>query len=202
MAETGVSVTRPTLFCNLPRASCNLYKLAPRLQLAHCLAAARRRLGRKKTAGMAIALLLSMFWSHEDSLFETQGRNIPGGIRMKKAICFCIAATSLVLFSQASICKAREGRSRGRRVVAARSTARLDARSQAQITPSSRIIPAMVSQEHVRGKLLDENIMQMKVKTEPFSVYMPWLAPAKLRSRKSPSLLARTATRCASKATS
>ena len=42
----------------------------------------------------------------------------------------------------------------------------------------------MVSQENVRGKLLDENIAQMKVKTEPFSVHMRWLAPAKFKEQE------------------
>ena len=37
----------------------------------------------------------------------------------------------------------------------------------------------MVSQENVRGKLLEQNVMQFKLKTEPFSVYMRWLAPEK-----------------------
>jgi len=35
----------------------------------------------------------------------------------------------------------------------------------------------LVSEENVRGKLQDQNIIQMKVKTEPFCVYMRWLAP-------------------------
>jgi hypothetical protein len=35
----------------------------------------------------------------------------------------------------------------------------------------------LVSQENVRGKLQDQNVMQLKVKTQPFSVYMRWLAP-------------------------
>ena len=35
----------------------------------------------------------------------------------------------------------------------------------------------MVSQERVRGKLEERQIMQLKMKTEPFSVYMKWLAP-------------------------
>jgi hypothetical protein len=35
----------------------------------------------------------------------------------------------------------------------------------------------LVSEENVRGKLLDQNIIQLKVKTEPFCVYMRWLAP-------------------------
>jgi hypothetical protein len=35
----------------------------------------------------------------------------------------------------------------------------------------------LVSQERVRGKLEEQSIMQFKMKTEPFSVYMKWLAP-------------------------
>jgi Protein of unknown function (DUF1571) len=37
----------------------------------------------------------------------------------------------------------------------------------------------LVTQENVNGKLLERNVMQMKMKTEPFSVYMRWLAPKK-----------------------
>ncbi len=37
----------------------------------------------------------------------------------------------------------------------------------------------LASQERVNGKLLDRNIIQMKVKTQPFSVYLRWLEPAK-----------------------
>ena len=37
----------------------------------------------------------------------------------------------------------------------------------------------MVSQERVKGKLLDENIIDVKIRAEPFSVSMRWLAPAK-----------------------
>lgn len=37
----------------------------------------------------------------------------------------------------------------------------------------------LVSRERVNGKLGDDNIMQMKVKAQPFSVYLRWLAPAK-----------------------
>jgi hypothetical protein len=42
----------------------------------------------------------------------------------------------------------------------------------------------MVSQENVRGKLLEENIMQMKVKSQPFSVHMRWIAPAKFKEQE------------------
>jgi hypothetical protein len=37
----------------------------------------------------------------------------------------------------------------------------------------------LVSQERVRGKLEEQNVMQFKMKTEPFSVHMRWLAPKK-----------------------
>ena len=42
----------------------------------------------------------------------------------------------------------------------------------------------MVSEENVRGKLQDQNIIQLKVKTEPFSVHMRWLAPAKFKEQE------------------
>lgn len=42
----------------------------------------------------------------------------------------------------------------------------------------------LVSQERVNGKLLDQNIMQMKVKAQPFSVYLRWLAPESEKSRE------------------
>jgi len=35
----------------------------------------------------------------------------------------------------------------------------------------------LVSQERVKGKLEEQSIIQFKMKTEPFSVYMKWLAP-------------------------
>jgi hypothetical protein len=37
----------------------------------------------------------------------------------------------------------------------------------------------LVSRERVKDKLGDESIMQMKVKAQPFSVYLRWLGPAK-----------------------
>jgi hypothetical protein len=37
----------------------------------------------------------------------------------------------------------------------------------------------LVSQENVNGKLLDQNIIQMKMKNAPFSVHMRWLKPDK-----------------------
>ena len=103
---------------------------------------------------------------------------------MKKAICFCIALTSLVLFSQASL------QGQGKVVPAAAELSRLDQplawmhEAKRNYSVVKDYSCTMVSQEHVRGKLLDENIMQMKVKTEPFSVYMRWLAPAKFKEQE------------------
>src|ERR1051325_3148963 len=37
----------------------------------------------------------------------------------------------------------------------------------------------LVSQEHVKGKLEDENIIEFKQRTAPYSVCLRWLAPAK-----------------------
>lgn len=37
----------------------------------------------------------------------------------------------------------------------------------------------MVSQERVNGKLDEPNMMHMKVKSEPFSVWMKWISPSK-----------------------
>lgn len=37
----------------------------------------------------------------------------------------------------------------------------------------------LVTQERVKGRLEEQNIIQMKMKTEPFSVYMRWIAPKK-----------------------
>jgi hypothetical protein len=42
----------------------------------------------------------------------------------------------------------------------------------------------LVSEENVRGKLLDQNIIQLKVKTEPFCVYMRWLAPKQYQNQE------------------
>jgi hypothetical protein len=40
------------------------------------------------------------------------------------------------------------------------------------------------SQERVRGVLREESIMQCKMRTEPFSVYMRWLAPERDRDQE------------------
>lgn len=37
----------------------------------------------------------------------------------------------------------------------------------------------LMSRERVRGELQDENIIQLKMKTQPFSIHMRWLAPKK-----------------------
>ena len=37
----------------------------------------------------------------------------------------------------------------------------------------------MVSQENVRGKLHDQNVIQLKLKTDPFSIHMRWISPEK-----------------------
>jgi hypothetical protein len=42
----------------------------------------------------------------------------------------------------------------------------------------------LVSQERVKGKLLEQNTIEMKVKSEPFSVYMRWLAPDKFKGQE------------------
>jgi hypothetical protein len=40
------------------------------------------------------------------------------------------------------------------------------------------------SQERVHGVLLEENVILMKMRTQPFSVYMRWLAPRKLQGQE------------------
>ena len=42
----------------------------------------------------------------------------------------------------------------------------------------------LVSQENVNGKLLDANYIQLKMKTEPFSVHMRWAAPEKNKGQE------------------
>ena len=42
----------------------------------------------------------------------------------------------------------------------------------------------LVSQEQVNGKLLDQNFIQLKMKTEPFSVHMRWAAPEKSKGQE------------------
>lgn len=42
----------------------------------------------------------------------------------------------------------------------------------------------LVSQERVGGKLEEQNIIQLKMKTEPFSVHMRWLAPKKQQGQE------------------
>jgi hypothetical protein len=42
----------------------------------------------------------------------------------------------------------------------------------------------LISRESIQGKLRDENIVQMKFRTAPFSVYMRWLAPTEFRGQE------------------
>lgn len=42
----------------------------------------------------------------------------------------------------------------------------------------------LVSQENVGGKLQDQNFIQVKMKTEPFSVHMRWLGPEKSKGQE------------------
>jgi hypothetical protein len=42
----------------------------------------------------------------------------------------------------------------------------------------------LVSQENVRGKLQEQNVMQFKMKTEPFSIHMRWIAPEKNQNQE------------------
>lgn len=42
----------------------------------------------------------------------------------------------------------------------------------------------LISREQVRGKLLEENVVQMKFRVAPFSVYMRWLAPSNSKGQE------------------
>lgn len=42
----------------------------------------------------------------------------------------------------------------------------------------------LISRESIRGRLKDENIIQMKFRTAPFSVYMRWLGPPELQNQE------------------
>jgi Protein of unknown function (DUF1571) len=42
----------------------------------------------------------------------------------------------------------------------------------------------LISRESIRGRLKDENIIQMKFRTAPFSVYMRWLGPPDLQNQE------------------
>lgn len=42
----------------------------------------------------------------------------------------------------------------------------------------------MQSQERVRGTLLEPNLIMMKARTQPFSVYMRWIAPASSKNQE------------------
>jgi Protein of unknown function (DUF1571) len=42
----------------------------------------------------------------------------------------------------------------------------------------------LVTQERVNGKLQEQNFMQLKMKTEPLSVYMRWLGPEKNKGQE------------------
>jgi Protein of unknown function (DUF1571) len=42
----------------------------------------------------------------------------------------------------------------------------------------------LISRENIRGRLKDENIIQMKFRAAPFSVYMRWLGPPDLQNQE------------------
>jgi hypothetical protein len=42
----------------------------------------------------------------------------------------------------------------------------------------------LLSQENIRGVLQEQNVMQFKMRTQPFSVYMRWLAPKKSQGQE------------------
>jgi hypothetical protein len=42
----------------------------------------------------------------------------------------------------------------------------------------------LISRENIQGRLRDENIIQMKFRAAPFSVYMRWLAPSEFRGQE------------------
>ncbi|MCS7047438.1 MAG: DUF1571 domain-containing protein [Gemmataceae bacterium] len=42
----------------------------------------------------------------------------------------------------------------------------------------------MISRENIRGRLKDENVVQMKFRVTPFSVYLRWLSPPEVRNQE------------------
>src|SRR4051794_32047110 len=42
----------------------------------------------------------------------------------------------------------------------------------------------LAKRERIRGVLHDENVIMLTSKTQPFSIYMKWLAPAKSRNQE------------------
>ena len=42
----------------------------------------------------------------------------------------------------------------------------------------------LVSQERVKGELLEKNVIKLKMKTEPFSVHMVWMEPSKFKNQE------------------
>jgi hypothetical protein len=42
----------------------------------------------------------------------------------------------------------------------------------------------LISRESIRGELKEENVVQMKFRPQPFSVYMRWLAPSHVRGQE------------------
>jgi hypothetical protein len=42
----------------------------------------------------------------------------------------------------------------------------------------------LISRENIKGRLKEENVIQMKFRAAPFSVYMRWLGPAELQNQE------------------
>jgi hypothetical protein len=100
---------------------------------------------------------------------------------MKKSIWFAVAIVSAALLQNSA--QGQPPKLDGQVVQATAARSQLD-QPLAWLFDAKRNYGALkdysctlVSEENVRGKLQDQNIIQLKVKTEPFCVYMRWLAP-------------------------
>lgn len=94
---------------------------------------------------------------------------------MKRGMCLGIAIIILALGSSAP--------SQGQIVQAKAELSKLD-QPLAWLIEAKRNYGAvkdytctLASEENVRGKLLEQNVIQLKVRTEPFSIFMRWIAP-------------------------
>ena len=110
---------------------------------------------------------------------------------MKKSIGFAVAMVSAALLQNSVHGQSQPPKLDGQVVQAKAELSKLD-QPLAWLMDAKRNYGAikdyactLVSEENVRGKMQDQNIIQsVKVKTEPFCVYMRWLAPKQYQSQE------------------
>jgi hypothetical protein len=157
-----------------PSADFTLHRLARFVSLTplHSLA-------RQNSRGIAIAQMLWMIsrlrkkaLSHGSDIHEEHG--------MKRILTMILVA--IALFAGATQWQS-PAQGQGKVIPAAAKQSELDQpiswllEAKRNYTAVKDYTCTLVSKENVGGKLQEQNVIQMKMKTEPFSIYMRWLAP-------------------------